>query len=79
LSLFDRDDRTDCEKTNDAAVAARRWPNGIITRSHNADALRRDVVVSHHDPRGCLTRDDDARGSSERGALGLAEGIIAGT
>ena len=56
-------------------IAAKRWRNRIITRSHNADALSRDVVITDHDPGGCLTRDHDARGSSERGTLALAESV----
>jgi hypothetical protein len=49
--------------------------NGIIARSHNADALRLDAVISDHDPRGCLARDHHARGSGQRRALALAEDV----
>src|SRR5262245_33314167 len=72
---FDRQHRTDREKSNDAVIAAKRWRNRIITRSHNADALSRNVVITDHDSGGCLTRDHDAGSSSKRGALGLAEGV----
>jgi hypothetical protein len=72
---FDRQHRTDREKPNETIIAAMRWRNRIITRSHNTDALSRDAVITDHDPGGCVARDHHARGSSERSALALAEGV----
>ena len=63
------------EKPNNVVAAATRRRHGVITWSHNAEALRLDAVLSDHDPPGCLARDHDARGSGKRGALALAKDV----
>jgi hypothetical protein len=56
-------------------LAAKGRRHGIVTRLDDADALRPDPIVSRHNPGGCFTRDDDARGGSEGGPLSVAESV----
>ena len=70
-----RHHRSDRDKSNNGVVTAKRRRDGIITGSHDPDALRLDAVISDHDPPGCLARDHDAGGSGQRGALARAENV----